>query len=123
MIEHKFRINLSPEEYAPSSAVKKYYLLSILLIIMMTGIIFFLLPYLPLQVPLFYTQPWGEGRLATKESLFLLPALSLFFLALNLVVGKGVKEELVLSKTIGAGTLLMSILIFVSLAGIIQAVI
>ena len=38
---------------------------------------------LPQQVPLFYSRPWGEARLATTTTLFLLPGFSIIILLLN----------------------------------------
>lgn len=41
---------------------------------------------LPPEVPLFYSRPWGEERLAQKVWLWLLPGLSLVFLSTNLIL-------------------------------------
>lgn len=38
---------------------------------------------LPPQIPLFYSQPWGESQLAPVSYIFLLPALSAGVLLLN----------------------------------------
>ncbi len=38
---------------------------------------------LPPQVPLFYSQPWGEPQLASPGLLFLLPGFSFLFFLLN----------------------------------------
>lgn len=120
--EHKFRINFSAEEFTPSLQTKKYYLMSIGLSILMTGIILFLLPYLPKQVPLFYTETWGEARLAPRIYLLMLPILSILFMIINLVLGRSVKEELVLSRTLAGANLLVTILLAISLVGIVQSI-
>ena len=46
-------------------------------------LIIFFFPLLPPQVPLYYSRPWGDNQLASPSSLFLLPAISFFFLLLN----------------------------------------
>jgi hypothetical protein len=38
---------------------------------------------LPPFLPLWYSKPWGLGRLATPETLFVIPSLSLVFLITN----------------------------------------
>ena len=121
--EHKFRINISTEQFTPSSQTKKYYLISLVLIVLMVGVILFLLPYLPKQVPLFFTEPWGEARLSPKIYLLLLPGLATAFMIINLALARSVKDEAVLSKTVAAGNLLIAILLAVSLIGIIQSII
>jgi len=61
---------------------------------------------LPLQVPLYYSLPWGESQLASASSLFLLPTFSIILLLINHLFA------LPFSKTI---PLLSSLLISVSL--------
>ena len=39
--------------------------------------------HLPPQVPLFYSRPWGETRLTSATTLFLLPGFSIIILLLN----------------------------------------
>jgi len=39
--------------------------------------------HLPQQVPLFYSRPWGEARLAPISTLFLLPGFSIIILLVN----------------------------------------
>jgi hypothetical protein len=49
-------------------------------------IIFFLLRFssLPLQIPLFYSKPWGEDQLADSWLIFILPLMMDIFFYLNL---------------------------------------
>lgn len=39
--------------------------------------------HLPQQVPLFYSRPWGEARLTSSATLFLLPGFSIIILLIN----------------------------------------
>lgn len=39
--------------------------------------------HLPQQVPLFYSRPWGEARLASSTTLFFLPGFSIIILLIN----------------------------------------
>jgi len=57
---------------------------ALILVITQTGLIIFLFPALPPQVPLFYSRPWGEAQLGTPFSLFILPAISFIFLTINI---------------------------------------
>lgn len=42
---------------------------------------------------MWYSRPWGEGQLAPKIFLFLIPAFSLIFLIFNLIFPKILKIE------------------------------
>lgn|SRR3989338_11372211 len=42
---------------------------------------------LPLQVPIFYSRPWGEDQLASPWWLFFLPGLGLLLLLVNSLIG------------------------------------
>ncbi len=58
--------------------------LTIILIVIQAGLIFFSFPRLPPQVPLYYSQPWGESQLTPPQSLFVLPSISLLFMLTNI---------------------------------------
>lgn len=65
-------------------ALGKIFRSSVFFITLQLLLIFFKFSQLPPQVPLFYSLPWGEARLASAASLFLLPTLSTTFLIVNL---------------------------------------
>ncbi|HRS22933.1 MAG TPA: hypothetical protein P5562_02150, partial [Candidatus Woesebacteria bacterium] len=46
-------------------------------------VLFFTFSNLPTQVPLYYTLPWGESRLAPVANLFLFPLLSVLVLVVD----------------------------------------
>lgn len=49
-------------------------------------VIFFSWSFLPPQLPLFYSHPWGKEQLATPSHLFILPALGLIIFFINSVL-------------------------------------
>lgn len=66
---------------------------------------------LPDVVPLYYSLPWGEERLAQKAYLYLLPAISLFILLFNFVwMVYFFKRDVVLSRIIACSTALIAVL-------------
>lgn len=56
-----------------------------------TGLEFLILvivwKFIPPQVPLFYSRPWGNEQLVDKKTLFLIPAASLALNIINLLLG------------------------------------
>jgi hypothetical protein len=44
--------------------------------------------HLPPEVPLYYSRPWGAGRLAVRYTLWLLPLLAASLLAVNTLIGR-----------------------------------
>lgn len=56
---------------------------------------------LPVQIPLFYSLPWGDDQLADLWMIFLLPLLMNGFIVLNLYLGKKYfSEHLIVQKII-----------------------
>jgi hypothetical protein len=46
-------------------------------------LLFFKFSSLPIQVPFYYSLPWGESQLASASTLFILPMFSIIFLLVN----------------------------------------
>lgn len=66
---------------------------------------------LPPFLPLWYSKPWGLVRLATPETLYVIPALSLVFLFTNHYLANLFKSgDLALSKTLIWTALLTAII-------------
>lgn len=63
-------------------------------------------PFLPPQVPLFYSRPWGEAQLAAPFQLFLLPGLSLAIWLVNGVLSNLIGKKEFFSSLLGWGQLL-----------------
>ena len=78
---------------------------------------------LPPQIPLFYSQPWGEEQLTTPVGILILPVLSLAvsggnFALIHLVP----KEEGLLSKMLIAASAIFNFLALVTLIKIVLLV-
>lgn len=62
----------------------------------------------PPEVPLFYSQPWGEKILTGPIYILILPLIVLAFMSLNYFLILRVREELFLRRTITAFNLLIA---------------
>jgi hypothetical protein len=124
MAENKFRIAIDPQILVPGAAVRKYYFLSLLLTAGMGAAIGILYNKLPLVVPLYLTEPWGEARLAPKIYLSLLPILSFSVMTVNLLVSRTVAPtHKAIVTALALGSLMVSMMMVLSLYGIAQALI
>lgn len=67
---------------------------------------------LPPDVPLLYSRPWGEERLAHKVWLWILPGLSIVFLIINLILAKilAKKDQFLAQITLVSVTLVLFLL-------------
>jgi len=75
---------------------------------------------LPPQVPLYFSLPWGDGRLAPASSLFLLPTFSILITIINhLVAIFLVSQHLLFSYLLIIFSLVFSVFSSVSLFHII----
>jgi hypothetical protein len=59
---------------------------SILLSLFLMIIFLFYLEQLPIQIPLFYSLPWGDTQLASKSQFVLLPSVILLIALVNLSI-------------------------------------
>jgi len=75
---------------------------------------------LPTEIPLWYSKPWGQNRLADPLWLFLLPSASLFWYLINSFLSVHIsKNHLVFSQILYLSSLLGSIFSLVTLSMII----
>lgn len=126
MIKNKqtFSIRETVETLVPDKFGRTGYLIAFSLIIVMASLITALLGSLPTVVPLYFTLPWGEARLAPKLMLYLLPIMSLLFIIFNLALGKvSVKLSPLLPKVLAIATTIVTGMIAIALIGIIQSLI
>lgn len=79
---------------------------------------------LPLKIPLWYTRNWGEEQLAGRIFIFVIPLIIIIILGVSgLLLRKYLKSnETTLAKAFGLSVLLISLLLYVSLFRIIDAV-
>ena len=74
---------------------------------------------LPPQVPLYYSLPWGEGRLANPHDLWWLPVICLAVILVNLSISVFLRQ-LVLTRILSSATLVVTILAVITLGKIIM---
>ena len=119
-----FSIRETAETLVPDRLGRASYLIGIILIAVMGLLITVLLQSLPKVVPLYFTLPWGEARLASKLSMYLLPGLSLIFMIINLALGRALRPvSTLLPKVLAVSTAVIISMMGVALVGIIQSLI
>jgi hypothetical protein len=114
---------MNPTELVPKSSARVYYYLAFWVTVLQAGAIALLWRYLPTVVPLFFTVPWGEARLAPKMYLAVLPTLSLVTIVTNLILGKSAKEvSPVLVYTLAIASLFIVVMFSFAVGGIVQSI-
>jgi len=108
----------------PDKLGRTSYFFSFSLIVIMFGLITILLSRLPRVIPLYFTLPWGEGRLAVRPMLYLLPIVSTLFLVFNLFLGR-ISEKLspLLPRVLAVSSAVVAFMMFIALVGIVQSLV
>lgn len=79
-----------------------------------------LIPDLPSQLPLFYSQPWGDNQLAAKSSFILLPAIIILTVLINTIIAWHLHySQTVLKRMLFLMSALVSLLILITTLKII----
>ncbi len=77
--------------------------------------------FLPPEIPLFYSRPWGKDQLVNYPGIIILPAICLIVLFANMVVAQlAAQEETLVKKMLAAASLVFCLLILISLVQIIR---
>ncbi len=119
-----FSIRETAEVLVPDRLARSSYLVAMLVILLMFGAMGFLSSRLPRVVPLYYSLPWGEARLAPKNVLFYIPAISLLILCLNLALGRiAAKVSPLLPKVLAVTSLVIAGMMTIAIIGIVQSLI
>jgi len=119
-----FNIRKTAEILLPDQSGRTSYLMSFGVIIVMISIITLLLFRIPVVVPFYFTLPWGEARLAARVTLYLLPVLATVVAITNIILGKMVAGlSPLLPKVLSVTTAVVSIMLFLSLIGIVQSLV
>ena len=119
-----FNIRETAEILIPDRLGRTCYLVGILMTLIIGAIITLLVSRLPSIVPLYFTMPWGEARLATKLSLYIIPGILLGFLVINLSLGRiAAKVSPLLPRVLAVATAVVSGMMLIALLGIVQALI
>jgi len=115
-------LKIIPEQ--ENKGLKQLLKLSFILILVQALIILFALSFLPSQVPLFYSRPWGEEQLAHPLYLFLLPLVNLAVFILNSILLSFIeKKELLIRQILIICILLFNFLSLITLVQIVRLVI
>lgn len=123
-IKKTFSIRETAEILVPDRFGRTNYFIAFLLIIIMLGMIAGLLRNIPSVVPMFFTLPWGEARLAPKIMLYFLPLVSFTFLLINLGLGRlSAKLSPLLPRVLAVSTSVVTFMMLISLLGILQSLI
>lgn len=97
----------------------KFFLLPILasslIFILVTAIFSIYFPKLPPKLPLFYSLPWGEGQLASKEQFFLLPIFLILITLINSFIASQLHPlQFVLKRMLMLSLVLINLIILVT---------
>ncbi len=107
-----------------SDLIKKSYRISWIILGIDLLIIGLLWNSLPTKIPLWYSLPWGESRLANKALLSLLPIIGLLFSWFNLSLGYLLdKEDEFLNKIMAIVSVVESMWLTFIMFGIILVII
>ena len=120
--QQTFNIRETAETLVPDKVGRVSYTIALLLAILMILTITLLKQRLPLTVPLYFTFPWGEARLAPQMMLYLLPGTSLLLVVFNLALGRiAGKLSPLLPKVMSVGAAVIAAMLTISLIGIVQS--
>ena len=115
------------KELLRSILKNKFYIFSLIAIVILLLLQFlaiaFFYKYIPPQIPMFYSHPWGQEQLADKKAIFLFPIQLLLFLIVNYFLSAFffLKEKL-LSKFFIFGVSLAAVLLSVAFFKILSLV-
>ena len=95
--------------------------LAIVFLVLQILIILIAWRWLPPQVPLFFSRPWGQEQLTNPIGLFFLPAFSLVIFLVNLTLTNFLtKQEKLVSQILDSVAMVFSLLLLVALIQIIR---
>jgi len=115
-------LKIIPEQ--ESKGLKQLLKLSFILILLQALIIILFFSFLPRQVPLLYSRPWGEEQLAHPLYLFLFPLANLIIFILNsILLSFLAKKDLLTKQILTIGVLLVNLLSLITLVQIIRLII
>jgi len=105
-------------------AISLAFQLSVLFWLGQISVIIFSWRYLPPQIPLFYSRPWGKEQLADPVGLFILPCLSLLVSLVNLILLITLfKKERLISQILAISMAAFNLLCLITLVEIMRLVI
>lgn len=104
-----------------SRGAYRWSLVAILVMLVVLGLLW---GRLPLEVPLYFSKPWGEERLASWYMLFILPLIGTGVTILNLRLGKRFRFHggMVVSS-FAIATITINLMLVLGLIGIIRSIV
>jgi hypothetical protein len=126
MIKSKqiFNIRETAQTLVPDKLGRSSYLASLAFVLVMLLLITLMLGSLPPSVPLYFTLPWGEARLAPKLMLYILPIITLVLIVFNLGLGRlSDKLSPLLPRVLAVSTFVIAGMMLISILGIMQSLV
>lgn len=107
----------------PEPLVRKAYLGSLVVSLLMALVIALLWRYLPSEVPLYFSRPWGEARLAPRSYLFLLPGVGIGVILVDIGAARTVRKiDSILVKSLAIGSIVTALMLVLALFGIMRSI-
>jgi len=104
-----------------SQGLKQIFQLAIIIWLIEVFLVIITWTFLPPQLPLFYSRPWGEEQLVHPANLFILPGLGLLVFFVNLFVLSFVpKDEKLINQILISLILVFNFLSLITLIQIIR---
>lgn len=123
-IKQTFSITDTAEILVPDKLGRTSYLVSLGMVVLMVVIIGGVYARLPQTIPLYFSLPWGESRLASKMMFLTLPGISLLLSMINLLLGRlSTKLSPILPRVLAVASTVVAIMFFLATLGIIQSLI
>lgn len=120
----KFSITQTAEILVPDKVGRVSYLYALGITIIMIVVISVMYLKLPDNLPLYFSLPWGEGRLAPRIAMFLLPVITILFLLLNILLGRlASKLSPLLPRVLAVASLVVAAMMMIAIMGIVQSLI
>jgi hypothetical protein len=119
-----FSITGTAEILIPDKLGRTSYLVTLGLVAMMIAGIGAVYSRLPQSIPLYFSLPWGEARLAPKIMFMSLPAIALLLSMINLFLGRmSAKLSPILPRVLAVASVVVSAMLLFATLGIIQSLV
>lgn len=119
-----FSIRETAEILIPDRLGRSSYLVAVVLILVMIAMISVVLLKLPSSIPLYFSLPWGEARLASKTMFYLIPGISVVFVVVNVAIGKVLgKLSPLLPQILAVSSGVICMMMLGAIIGIVQSLI
>ncbi len=121
--QQTFTLPTIPQGIVGDEQARKYYLVTIVLCLLSVAIASVVLSNLPQQIPIWFTYPWGEGRLAPRNFILVIPGIMTLVLITNIMIARLFRNyPILLSRILAIASMLFSIMLFMALIGILQSI-